>query len=36
MALVEIGWGGVDCICLAQGIYKWRALVNAAVNLRVL
>jgi hypothetical protein len=35
MDLVGIGWCGVDCICLAQDRYKWRALVNAAMNLRV-
>jgi hypothetical protein len=32
--LVEIGWGGVDCIGLAQ-VEKWRALVNVVTNLRV-
>jgi hypothetical protein len=31
----EIGWGTVDWIGLAQGRYKWRALVNAVMNLRV-
>jgi hypothetical protein len=31
--LVEIGLGGVDWISLAQGRYKWRALVNAVMNL---
>jgi hypothetical protein len=34
--LVEIGWGGVDWIGLAQERYRWRALVNAVINLRVL
>jgi hypothetical protein len=32
--LGEIRWE-VDCIVLAQGRYKWRALVNAIMNLRV-
>jgi hypothetical protein len=36
MDLVEIGWSGVDWIALAQDRYKWRALVNAVINLRVL
>jgi hypothetical protein len=35
MALLEIGWGGVDWIGLAQDRDKWRALVNAVLNLRV-
>jgi hypothetical protein len=34
MDLLEIGWGGVDWIGLAQDRDKWRALVNAAMNLR--
>jgi hypothetical protein len=33
--LLEIGWGGVDWIGLAQDRDKWRAVVNAAMNLRV-
>jgi hypothetical protein len=33
--LAEIGWGGVDFIGLAQDKEKWRALVNAVMNLRV-
>jgi hypothetical protein len=33
MDLVEIGWSGVDWIGVAQDRDKWRALVNAAVNL---
>jgi hypothetical protein len=33
--LVEIDWGGVDWIGLAQDRYKWKALVNSAMNLRV-
>jgi hypothetical protein len=33
--LLEIGWGGVDWIGLAQDRNKWRALVNAVMNLWV-
>jgi hypothetical protein len=36
MDLREIGWGGVEWIHLAQDRDRWRALVNAVVNLRVL
>jgi hypothetical protein len=35
MDLLDIGWGGVDWIGLAQGRDKWIALVNAVMNLRV-
>jgi hypothetical protein len=35
MDLLEIGWGGVDWTGLAQDRDKWRALVNAVMNLRV-
>jgi hypothetical protein len=35
MDLLVIGWGGVDWIGIAQDRDKWRALVNAAMNLRV-
>jgi hypothetical protein len=35
MDLLEIGWGGVDWIGLAKGRDKWRALMNAIMNLRV-
>jgi hypothetical protein len=33
--LVEVGWGDVDWIGLAQDRDRWRALVNAVMNLRV-
>jgi hypothetical protein len=29
----EVGWGGVDWIDMAEGRDRWRALVNAAMNL---
>jgi hypothetical protein len=35
MDLLEIGLNVVDWIRLAQDRYRWRALVNAAMNLRV-
>jgi hypothetical protein len=35
MDLLEIGWGGVDWIGLSQDRDKWRALVNAIINLGV-
>jgi hypothetical protein len=35
MELLEIGWGGVDWIGLAEDRYRWRALVNSVMNLRV-
>jgi hypothetical protein len=35
MYLREIGWGDVDWIGLAHYRDKWRALVNAVMNLRV-
>jgi hypothetical protein len=31
----EGGWGDVDCIGLAQGSDRWRALVNSVLKLRV-
>jgi hypothetical protein len=34
--LMEIGLGGVDWIRLAQGRDRWRAVVSAVMNLRVL
>jgi hypothetical protein len=35
MDLVEVGWGDVDWIGLAQDRSRWRALVNSALNLPV-
>jgi hypothetical protein len=35
MDLTSIGWGVVDWIGVAQDRYRWRALVNAVMNLRV-
>jgi hypothetical protein len=35
MNLVEVGWGDVNCIGLAQDRDRWRALVNSALNLRL-
>jgi hypothetical protein len=35
MDLVEVGWGDVDWIGLAQGRDRWRAFVNSVLNLRV-
>ena len=32
--LREVGWGGMDWIDLVQGKDRWRALVNAVMNLR--
>jgi hypothetical protein len=34
--LVEVGWGDVDWVDLAQDRDRWRALVNSLLNLRVL
>jgi hypothetical protein len=36
MDLLEIELSVVDWICLAQDRYRWRALVNSVMNLRVL
>jgi hypothetical protein len=36
MNLREIGWGGVEWIHLVQERERWRAVVNAVMNLRVL
>jgi hypothetical protein len=35
MDLVEVVWGDVDWIGLAQDRDKWRAIVNSVLNLRV-
>jgi hypothetical protein len=35
MDILEVGWGDVDWIGLAQDRDKWRALVNSVLNLRV-
>jgi hypothetical protein len=35
MDIVEIDLGGVDWIGLVQDRYRWRALVNAVMNLRI-
>jgi hypothetical protein len=35
MDLVEVGWGDVDWIGLAQDTSRWRAFVDSVLNLRV-
>ena len=35
MGLEEVGCGGIDWIHLAQDRERWRAIVYAAMNLRV-
>jgi hypothetical protein len=36
MGIVEIGWGCVNWIGVAQDEDKWKALVNVVMNLLVL
>jgi hypothetical protein len=36
MDLTDIGFGGVDWIRLSQDRDRWRAVVSAVMNLRVL
>jgi hypothetical protein len=33
--LLEVGWGGMDWIDMAQDRDRWRAVVNVVMNLRV-
>jgi hypothetical protein len=35
MDLLELEWGDVNWMGLAQDRYRWRALVNSVLNLRV-
>jgi len=35
MDFKEAGWKAVNCIYLAQGGDKWRALVNTVMNFRI-
>jgi hypothetical protein len=35
MDLVQVGWGDVDWIGVAEDRNRWRALVNSVLNLRV-
>jgi hypothetical protein len=35
MDLQELEWGRLDGIAVTQGRDRWRALVNAVMNLRV-
>ena len=35
MNIREVGWGSIDWVDLDQDRSRWRALVNAVMNLRV-
>jgi hypothetical protein len=35
MGVQDVGWGGMDWIDLDQDRERWRALVNAVLNLRL-
>jgi hypothetical protein len=35
MDILDVGWGGMDWIELAQDRDRWRTLVNAVMNLQV-
>jgi hypothetical protein len=35
MDIVEVGWGDVDCVGLAQDRDRWRALVNSVLDIQV-
>jgi hypothetical protein len=35
MDLQDVGWRGVDWIALAEDRYRWRAFMNAVINIRV-